>query len=260
MITLRYGPNGVVRAVAVPTILFLLAPKVGGKEKNTAAVSEHDFLRPYIVKLERETPRKTLDLITTMAESDLVLLHHGYGTWIRNKWLWGRRDRKLVDYFLSKGINHPDAMSSVLIRELWEDLNAKLTAEERAEVERKRKLIAEKRRAYERLNDEGTQQLAASREEFDRCYERFGHPSKNPKNFDPFYKLIVSKEGRVDHIVFFKGASQEVKLCLQKEIGKYSFTPFDHDETLTLYITDFPQCRVQEIGWLYADDKVGRKN
>ncbi len=260
MNTLRYGLNGLVRAVAVSSILLLLTPNVNAAKKNTDAVSQHDFLRPYVLELDRETPPRTLDRITTMAESDLVLLHMGYGTWIRNKWLWGRRDPKLVDYFMSKGINHPDEMSGILIRELWEDLNAELNPEERAKIERKRQLVAEKRKAYLRLSEEGAQRLAASREAFNSCYARFGHPSKNRRNRDPFFKLIVSKEGRVDHIVFFEGASQEVKDCLQKEIEKYSFTPFDHDETLTLYITNFPWCRVQEIDYLYADDTAGKRN
>ncbi len=106
------------------------------------------FLRPYIAKLKKDTAPKTLKEIVAMSEDRLGLLHFGYGTWIRNKWLWGNRNPKLVQFFLDHGVNHPDEMSSVLIHALWEDLNQSLIPEERARIEANRKLVAAREAAY----------------------------------------------------------------------------------------------------------------
>jgi hypothetical protein len=84
-----------------------------------------------------------------MAESELILLHHGYGTAIRNRWIHGKRDPAIVQFFLAHKIAHPDDMSMILIKALWLDLNSRLTPEQRASIEKKRRIVARKRSAYE---------------------------------------------------------------------------------------------------------------
>lgn len=80
------------------------------------------ILQQYVAELRKETPYSSLEKISKFKKNELIKLHHGYGTWIRNKWLWGNRNQKLISYFQSKGFKHPDDMSMELIRALWEDL------------------------------------------------------------------------------------------------------------------------------------------
>jgi len=52
-------------------------------------------------------------------------LHFGFGMWIRNNWgLW--RNSKLKQYFLAKGITHPDDMSSIILTSYHRYLNNKI--------------------------------------------------------------------------------------------------------------------------------------
>ena len=218
---------------------------------SDAKLEEDPFLQPYVAQLKKQTASATLEGVKTLAESDLIVLHHGYGTWIRNKWLWGDRDPALVQFFRTHGIRHPDSMSMVLIRALWTDLNRNLTREEQARIDARRALVAAKRASYNTLSEECATRLAGSKVDFDRCYAAHGLPSKNPLGREPFYELVVGKTGIVKRIVFFDGASQKLKGCLRRQIETYTFSPFEHDEELTLYIVEFPNCGVSEGNRLY---------
>jgi hypothetical protein len=233
--------------IAVPLLLTLIGT-VGFREPALAA---DPFLTPYVSQLKRETPPRTLERIKAVAEADLIVFHHGYGTWIRNKWLWGNREPRLVQFFRQHGIEHPDNMSMVLIQALWEDLNRSLTPTEAARIEAARALVAAKRATYAKLSTECATQLAASRPAFERCYAAHGLPSKNPVNRDPFFKLLVGQTGAIRKIMFFDDAPAALRRCLRPIIESYRFSPFQHDEELTLYITTFPNCRVAEIDSLY---------
>lgn len=49
-------------------------------------------------------------------------LHFGFGTWIRNNWgLWG--NSKLNNYFIEKGVGHPDDMSGIILTSYYRYLN-----------------------------------------------------------------------------------------------------------------------------------------
>ena len=218
---------------------------------SDAKLEEDPFLQPYVAQLKKQTASATLESVKTLAESDLIVLHHGYGTWIRNKWLWGDRDPALVQFFRTHGIRHPDSMSMVLIRALWTDLNRNLTREEQARIDARRALVAAKRASYNTLSEECATRLAGSKVDFDRCYAAHGLPSKNPLGREPFYELVVGNTGIVKRIVFFDGASQKLKGCLRRQIETYTFSPFEHDEELTLYIVEFPNCGVSEGNRLY---------
>ena len=43
-------------------------------------LAKDPFLRPYVEQLKQSTPAGDLTKITALAQSDLILLHHGYGT------------------------------------------------------------------------------------------------------------------------------------------------------------------------------------
>jgi hypothetical protein len=230
-------------------LLFVLL--LGCSSTPDEKIAKSSFLRPYVEELKTNTPLADLDRIRTMAESELTLLHHGYGTGVRNKWLWGNRDPELLRFFHDKGIDHPDDMSMVIIQALWYDLNSGLSPPERTSIEAKRALVARKRSTYERLESQCEDHLRRARTEFDRCYARHGLPSKNLLSRDPFFKLVVEKTGHVREIVFFEGASPELKRCLQEIIQQFRFDAFAEDEAVTLYILDSPRCRVLERDTLH---------
>lgn len=73
------------------TVLFGLAITSSWANAD-GDLARDPFLRPYVADLKKDTPSKNLDYIRGLAEDDLILLHHGYGTYIRNRWLWGDRE------------------------------------------------------------------------------------------------------------------------------------------------------------------------
>jgi hypothetical protein len=209
-------------------------------------LAENPFLQTYVQQLKKTTSDTELRKITTMAESELALLHDGYGMGIRNQWIRGKRDPALVQFFLDKKINEPDEMSMVIIEALWLDLNKSLTPADRESIQKKRATVARKRATYKKLESECETQLTKAKPEFEKCYASHGLPSENPELFDPFYGLIVDKSGRVKKIEFFNGASPELKVKLTKILNGFTFSKFDDDEFITLYILTFPDCGVAE--------------
>jgi len=234
------------------TPILLIALAFGCASRTDSKVAEDAFLRPYVGQLKKTTPPADLDKIKTMAESELILLLHGYGTGIRNQWLHGNRDPQLLRFFHDKGIDDPEAASMVIIQALWYDLNISLSPGERASVDKKRASVARKRANYERLESECEALLKRVKDEFERCYERNGPPSKNPVNREPFFQLLVGKTGHVREIVFFEGASADLKECLEKIIMQFTFSAFTDDEQVTLYILEFPRCRIAERDTLHS--------
>ena len=209
--------------------------------------NDHAILRPYVEKLKEEVPADQLRTIRAMGADELILLHHGFGTWIRNKWLWGDNNApELVAYFRSQGITHPDSMSGVIIKALWEDLNAKVTPEEARIISEMRATVAKRRKNFETLETECTALLTKHQAQFDSCYDRFGLPTSAPKNREPFFQLIVEKNGKVKEVGHWKNANPELKACLEKVLRSFNFSPFDHDEHLTVYTITYPHCRVSE--------------
>jgi hypothetical protein len=228
------------------TPILLIALTLGCASRTDTNIEKDAFLRPYVDQLKKTTPPADLDKVKTMAKSELVLLLHGYGTGIRNQWLHGNRDPQLVCFFHEKGIDNAEGASMVIIYALWDDLNSSLSPEERVSVEKKSASVARKRANYMRLESDGEALLKKTKDEFERCYDRHGLPSKNPVNHDAFSHLLVGKNGHVREILFFEGASVDLKECLEKIIIHFTFSAFDDDEQVTLYILEFPHCRVAE--------------
>jgi hypothetical protein len=102
-----------------------------------------------------------------------------------------------------------------------------------------RQFLAEKFAFYEKLESEFQPRLTGARGAIEQCYKLHGLPSTNPKNVDPFFKLHLEKSGRVQEIVFFNGASPELKACLSDIIKPFQVSPFTDHDTLTFDVNEF---------------------
>lgn len=227
-------------------IVFLLLISSSALGNESSNIIKNTFLSPYVEQLEKELSATDHDRIRNMAQSELILLHIGYGMYIRNKWFYGNRNPELIRFFRNHGIDHPDQMSGIMIDALWNKLNSNLSKTERASIKAMRKLVARKRSTYKQLKSECKRVLTKAKAKFEHCYAKHGMSSMNPQNREPFYKLIVEKTGSVSDIVFFQGATPEIKECLEKPIQQFKFSAFNDDPKLTLYINSFPNCGVEE--------------
>ena len=71
-----------------------------------------------ISKLDDFFPDEEKKFITSNPESEMIQYHSTTGRWIRNNWgLWG--DGKLKEWFMEKGISHPDDMSGIILTSYW---------------------------------------------------------------------------------------------------------------------------------------------
>ena len=86
-----------------------------------------------LVVLAKKTPAHTLEQMRRAPEADMVLYHHGLGTWMRNNWgLWARGP--LYWHFYALGLEHPDDMSGVILDSFWRYLREEpLQVEEQVE-------------------------------------------------------------------------------------------------------------------------------
>src|SRR5690242_15576857 len=109
------------RQIALCAFLF------GCAAKPDKDIAKDPFLRPYVQKLKQEASADDLRKLTAMGKSELILLLHGYGTGIRNRWIHGARDPELARFFRARGVKDPEAASMVIIEALWYDLNSTLT-------------------------------------------------------------------------------------------------------------------------------------
>lgn len=75
-------------------------------------------------QLEKRLSKETVAKMKGGPEKDMVLYHHGFGTWLRNRWgLW--KGSRLSKWFNDRGIQHPDDMSGIILRSFWRHLNGK---------------------------------------------------------------------------------------------------------------------------------------
>jgi hypothetical protein len=78
------------------------------------------------VEMLRQTlSEECIDVIRSISEEEMKLMHLGLGSWIRSRWgLWSNTSASpLLKYFQGLGIYHPDDMSSIIIASLWRDVN-----------------------------------------------------------------------------------------------------------------------------------------
>ena len=76
--------------------------------------------------LEHSWKKAELDSFRYLPENEAVTdQHFATGQWIRNNWIYGKRDTALTNYFHSLGIYHPDDISSIILISLHRKLNNK---------------------------------------------------------------------------------------------------------------------------------------
>jgi len=73
-------------------------------------------------ELRRILTRRQLE---EFKKNNPMFYHHGFGTWIRNNWIYGpgRNGSKLAQYFNDLGIFHPDDMSCIILTSFWRHLH-----------------------------------------------------------------------------------------------------------------------------------------
>lgn len=224
-------------------VFIILVPVTCFGNPAERELAADGFLQPYVATLKSELSDEDLNRIRISSDEDLILLHHGLGTSIRNRWIHGGRDPELVKFFRERGIRHPDEMSMIIIYSLWSRLNRDLAPDERTRIETMRQSVVRKRDTYAKLETECTSLLSNSTADFMRCTKTYGWPSENRENMNPFYKLRIANDGSIKEIVFFAGASEGLKNCVGNLIYKYKFSSFTDDQVVTLYPSSFPHCR-----------------
>ena len=64
-------------------------------------------------------------LINPDEQRTVAMLHFGLGLQLRNKWELWKANNRLVEYFDSLGITHPDDMSGIILTSYYRQLNDK---------------------------------------------------------------------------------------------------------------------------------------
>tara|TARA_R110002033_G_scaffold81286_1_gene132089 strand:- start:99 stop:392 length:294 start_codon:yes stop_codon:yes gene_type:complete len=75
-----------------------------------------------VAKLAAQLPQSDKEELAAMKRGDLILLHHGFGTGIRNEFgLWGG-NFALIKSCSGRRNAHPDDVSMIIIERLWDSL------------------------------------------------------------------------------------------------------------------------------------------
>jgi hypothetical protein len=116
-------------------------------------------LEECLSELDKLLSAEDRNTIRSKAEDGLWEYHVGFGTGLRNDWgLW--RHSRLAQYFEKIGVDHPESMTSIIIRSYWRRLNhqdiklEEQLAEHRAAVEEARKEDAAERERVEQVLQE----------------------------------------------------------------------------------------------------------
>ncbi|WP_213546725.1 DUF6794 domain-containing protein [Vannielia litorea] len=75
-----------------------------------------------VARLSRELPPDERRRLAAMPEDKLILLHHGFGTHIRNSLGLWQGNRDLAFDCTKQRAAHPDEASMAIIRALWQSL------------------------------------------------------------------------------------------------------------------------------------------
>jgi len=68
------------------------------------------------------TPLRRKEMAALKKRDDMIRYHHGLGMGLRNQWgLWG--GSRLQQYFLGRGVGHPDEMSHTVLLHYWDWLH-----------------------------------------------------------------------------------------------------------------------------------------
>jgi len=111
------------RATIMVLLLVLIQACTPEVDAGTASKSDWPAIcDSAITQLLLDLTQSEKDKIAAMKENDLILLHHGFGTGIRNQFgLWGGNSALIKDCSGSKE-THPDDVSMIIIERLWKKL------------------------------------------------------------------------------------------------------------------------------------------
>lgn len=108
------------RAIILVVALGLLVGCFARAEQSTEI--EQDWptsCDDAIAKLSSETPRSEQIKLAAMERDDLILVHHGFGTRIRNEFgLWDG-NFALIESCSGSPDTHPDDVSMTIVELLW---------------------------------------------------------------------------------------------------------------------------------------------
>lgn len=65
--------------------------------------------------LDESLSDEDIAYIKDCTDEDLVMMHFGLGLWIRNNWVYPSSN-KIAQEFITRGINHPDEISGLIIK------------------------------------------------------------------------------------------------------------------------------------------------
>ncbi len=132
---------------ALTILLILLLPfnvraAQGDKGRLTPTPDPGAASKVYVPKdlddafaeLKKMLPPALLEEMGRRTEEEMILYHHGLGTWLRNNWgLWA--GSRLARYFNGRGVEHPDDMSGIILTSFWRHIHSR-PVELDAQVER----------------------------------------------------------------------------------------------------------------------------
>ena len=103
-------------------------------DKNESEEVPYDIpetIEEAVETMLQNTNKKDREVISKMKEEDLCLIHHGFGTCVRNNFKMWDPESKLVQACAKRDSSikhrsryvHPDDASGVIIKAFWEKLN-----------------------------------------------------------------------------------------------------------------------------------------
>lgn len=111
------------------TLLFLLVTTILSCKDDTCKQFQKNYtpknLDEVFLYFDCNWSDKMKEDFKNKAEDELAMLHHGFGTSLRNNWKLWKAQNDLSKYFNKIGIYHPDDMSSIIIKSYHKKLNRK---------------------------------------------------------------------------------------------------------------------------------------
>ncbi len=77
-----------------------------------------------VTQLKKIWSSEIIQTIRDDSEKNIFKYNRTLGADIRQRWLRGRSDSALAQFFLSRGVKHPDDMSSIILHSLWRSLHS----------------------------------------------------------------------------------------------------------------------------------------
>ena len=113
------------RAVSLISLVVLLVACTANaqlKEERGGVAEWPTTCDGAVAKLSTELSQSEKEDLAATARDDLILLHHGFGTGIRNEFgLWGG-NLALIESCSGSPNSHPDDVSIIIVERLWGSL------------------------------------------------------------------------------------------------------------------------------------------